>query len=141
MTAYVALMHCHRPLRFNPPADDGADGPPPHALPLPALAKRAFRFAGVELAHLARVFGFKGPVELRVAVAPALLAAASPVEAARAAAGMHAVDGPVATEAASITKDLDPGVRLCFTDQPSSFPVEHALGGAAALSCSSSADM
>lgn len=134
MAAYAALMHSHRPLRFNPPASDNcADSSPQRALPLPALAKRAFRFASEELAHLARVFGFRGPEELRAAVAPALLAAAAPAEAARAMHGVHALEGPVATEAASITKEVDAGVRLRFAGLPSSVAVERCPRAAAAL--------
>lgn len=111
VAAYMALMHCQRPHRFNLPADDAPDGEAPPQLPLPALAKRAFRFARDQLDHLARVFGFHSAEVLRVAVAPDLLAAAAPAEAAQADHGMHADDGPVATEAKSIRKSIDAGVR------------------------------
>lgn len=113
VAAYAALMHCQRPHRFEPPADDGqGDGAPgPHGLPLLAVAKRAHRFAKEQLAHLASVFGLHGVPALCSAAAPTLLAAAKPAEVAHSMHGMHALDGLVATEAASMMQAIERTVR------------------------------
>lgn len=130
VAAYTALMHCHRPHRFNPP-DDDADGPSGAAaaasLPLSSLAKRAFRCARKELDQLARIFGLRDQDLLRRAVAPELLAVTRPATSACATHGMHAADGPISTEAASIMQDLHEQARSpSFPENPYTAILAHS---------------
>jgi hypothetical protein len=117
VTAYTALMHCHRPLRFIDisvsPTDNACaacivvpDSAVHRGQSMSNRAKAAFKFAREQLSQLGTLLGFRNVQELHLVAAPAMLALSQSATAAQRMHGMHASGAHVESEVRAMTSHL-----------------------------------
>lgn len=118
VTAYTALMHCHRPLRFLDTSISPTENACAACITAPDSAahggrsmsnkaKAVFKFAREQLSQLGKLLGFQNVQDLYYAAGPTMLALAEGATAAHRVHGMHACGAQIESEAHAMTSHLD----------------------------------